>query len=98
MLALSGYYRYLNSSGSATLDRVYLTLGESTARRSAPHSAYSPTPLVCAVALLNAARNSISFFMLLIVCMGYGVVRPSLGSVMIRVRILAVVHFIFGVM
>ena len=36
--------------------------------------------------------------MLLIVCMGYGVVRPSLGSVMIRVRILAVVHFIFGVM
>jgi hypothetical protein len=27
------------------------------------------------VALLNAARNSISFFMLLIVCMGYGVVK-----------------------
>lgn len=47
--------------------------------------------------MLNAARNSISFFMLLIVCMGYGVVRPSLGATMLRVRILALVHFIFGV-
>jgi hypothetical protein len=36
--------------------------------------------------------------MLLIVCMGYGVVRPSLGSTMLRVRILAIVHFIFGLM
>jgi hypothetical protein len=31
--------------------------------------------LLILVALLNAARNSISFFMLLIVCMGYGVVK-----------------------
>lgn len=27
------------------------------------------------VAILNAARNSFSFFLLLIVCMGYGVVK-----------------------
>lgn len=50
------------------------------------------------VAMLNAARNSISFFMLLIVCMGYGVVRPSLGATMNRVRLLAIIHFSFGVM
>lgn len=31
--------------------------------------------LLCLVVVLNAGRNSISFFMLLIVCMGYGVVK-----------------------
>ncbi|KAH8696163.1 putative integral membrane protein [Talaromyces proteolyticus] len=49
------------------------------------------------VAVLNAARNSFSFFLLLIVCMGYGVVKPSLGRTMIWVRILAITHFVFGV-
>lgn len=49
------------------------------------------------VAVLNAGRNSFSFFLLLIVCMGYGVVKPSLGRTMIYVRILAIAHFIFGV-
>lgn len=29
--------------------------------------------------------------------MGYGICRPSLGPVMVRVRILAAVHFVFGV-
>ena len=29
--------------------------------------------------------------------MGYGICRPSLGPVMIRVRILAAVHFVFGI-
>lgn len=48
-------------------------------------------------AVLNAGRNSFSFFLLLIVCMGYGVVKPSLGRTMIYVRILAIAHFIFGV-
>lgn len=33
------------------------------------------TFLIIVVAILNAGRNSISFFMLLIVCMGYGVVK-----------------------
>lgn len=47
-------------------------------------------------AILNAARNSFSFFLLLIVCMGYGVVKPSLGKTMIYVRILALAHFLFG--
>jgi hypothetical protein len=49
------------------------------------------------VSILNAARNSLSFFLLLIVCMGFGVVKPSLGRTMIYVRILAAAHFVFGV-
>jgi len=49
------------------------------------------------VAILNAGRNSLSFFLLLIVCMGYGVVKPSLGRTMIWVRGLAIAHFAFGV-
>ncbi|ODA80488.1 hypothetical protein RJ55_03446 [Drechmeria coniospora] len=48
------------------------------------------------VGVLNAARNSFSFFLLLIVCMGYGVVKPSLGRTMIHVRWLAAAHFVFG--
>ncbi|KAL1966815.1 hypothetical protein VTN77DRAFT_3780 [Rasamsonia byssochlamydoides] len=53
--------------------------------------------LMIIVAILNAGRNSFSFFLLLIVCMGYGVVKPSLGRTMIYVRILAIAHFVFGV-
>ncbi|CRG90646.1 Membrane protein PTM1 [Talaromyces islandicus] len=49
------------------------------------------------VAILNAGRNSFSFFLLLIVCMGYGVVKPTLGRTMVWVRILAITHFVFGV-
>lgn len=52
--------------------------------------------LLVVVAILNAARNSFSFFLLLIVCMGYGVVKPSLGKTMIYVRWLAIAHFVFG--
>lgn len=48
------------------------------------------------IAVLNAARNSLSFFLLLIVCMGLSVVTHSLGSVMHRVRLLTALHFIFG--
>ncbi|KAG9305155.1 hypothetical protein G9A89_010663 [Geosiphon pyriformis] len=57
----------------------------------------SSTFLLCVVSILNAGRNSISFFMLLIVCMGYGVVKPTLGSTMTKCRLLAAAHFIFGV-
>jgi hypothetical protein len=52
--------------------------------------------LMILVAILNAGRNSFSFFLLLIVCMGYGVVKPSLGRTMIYVRWLAGAHFVFG--
>ncbi|KAL4771134.1 lung seven transmembrane receptor-domain-containing protein [Aspergillus nidulans var. acristatus] len=53
--------------------------------------------LMVIVAVLNAMRTSFSFFLLLIVCMGYGVVKPSLGRTMIYVRILAITHFVFAV-
>ncbi|ORX61386.1 hypothetical protein DM01DRAFT_1331990 [Hesseltinella vesiculosa] len=53
--------------------------------------------LMSLVAFLNAGRTSISFFMLLIVCMGYSVVKPSLGPTMKRCVILACTHFFFGV-
>ena len=52
--------------------------------------------LLIVVAILNAARNSFSFYLLLIVCMGYGVVKPTLGRTMIYVRWLAIAHFVFG--
>ena len=53
--------------------------------------------LLIVTAILNAARNSFSFFLLLITCMGYGIVKPSLGKTMLYVRILALTHFVFGV-
>jgi hypothetical protein len=53
--------------------------------------------LLVVVAILNAARNSFSFFLLLIVCMGYGVVKPTLGRTMIYIRWLAIAHFVFGI-
>lgn len=53
--------------------------------------------LMVIVAVLNAGRNAFSFFLLLIVCMGYGVVKPSLGRTMVYVRILAITHFVFAV-
>lgn len=53
--------------------------------------------LLVVVSVLSAARNSFSFFLLLIVCMGYGVVKPSLGKTMNYVRYLAITHFVFGV-
>jgi hypothetical protein len=54
--------------------------------------------LLVLVSVLNAGRNSLSFFLLLITAMGYGIVRPSLGGVMLKVRLLALVHFVFGVL
>lgn len=53
--------------------------------------------LLLVVSILSAIRNSFSFFLLLIVCMGYGVVKPSLGRTMTYVRYLALTHFVFGV-
>lgn len=52
--------------------------------------------LLVIVGVLNAVRNSFSFFLLLIVCMGYGVVKPTLGRTMVYVRWLAIAHFVFG--
>lgn len=55
------------------------------------------TVLLALVTILNAARNSIALFMLLIVALGYGVVKPTLGLAMDKCKYLAVAHFIAGV-
>ncbi|KAJ1810041.1 hypothetical protein LPJ77_001210 [Coemansia sp. RSA 2523] len=56
-----------------------------------PSIVYSVFTLV-----IDAGRNSLSFFMLLVVSLGWGVVRPSLGKTMIRCVLLAIVHFTAG--
>jgi hypothetical protein len=48
------------------------------------------------VAILDAGRNSLSFFLLLVVSLGLSVVRDNLGSTMRRAQILSISHFIFG--
>ncbi|WFD29461.1 hypothetical protein MSPP1_000470 [Malassezia sp. CBS 17886] len=54
--------------------------------------------LLVLINVLDAARNSLSLFLLLIVAMGYGVVRPTIGSEMTKVRVLTGLHFLFGVL
>ena len=46
--------------------------------------------------ILNSGRVSASFFMLLIVSLGYGVVKPTLGTTMNKCVALAIIHFIFN--
>lgn len=46
--------------------------------------------------ILNSGRNSASFVALLVVCMGYGLVKPTLGSTAYKVLALGVVHFFCG--
>ncbi|OJA19821.1 putative mannosyltransferase [Rhizopogon vesiculosus] len=50
------------------------------------------------VAILEAGRNALSFFMLLVVSLGLSVVRESLGRTMLKCQVLAGLHFIFGVL
>lgn len=54
------------------------------------------TVFLFVVAILDAGRNALSFFLLLVVSLGLSVVRESLGRNMIRCQILAGLHFIFG--
>ncbi|MBW0516464.1 hypothetical protein O181_056179 [Austropuccinia psidii MF-1] len=54
--------------------------------------------LLVLTSILSAARNAMSFFMLLIVSLGYSIVKDSLGPVMLKVRLLAIAHFFFGVL
>lgn len=48
------------------------------------------------VAILDAGRNALSFFLLLVVSLGLSVVRENLGKTMIKCQVLAVAHFLFG--
>lgn len=60
------------------------------------HSGRSSYLLFGLVVLLDAARNSLCFFILLLVSLGYSVVKPSLGSTMLRCQLLTLAHFICG--
>jgi hypothetical protein len=52
--------------------------------------------LLLTVTILDAGRNALSFFLLLVVSLGLSVVRESLGPVLKRCTILAGLHFVFG--
>ncbi|KAJ3319069.1 hypothetical protein HDU93_003806, partial [Gonapodya sp. JEL0774] len=52
--------------------------------------------LLVLVVVLSAGRNTASLFILLIVSLGFGVVKPTLGSTMQRCIGLAWIHFVFG--
>ncbi|KAF9076025.1 lung seven transmembrane receptor-domain-containing protein [Rhodocollybia butyracea] len=56
------------------------------------------TVFLIVVAILDAGRNSMSFFMLLVVSLGLSVVKESLGRTMIKCQALAAAHFIFGIL
>jgi hypothetical protein len=51
-------------------------------------------PILYTAVVLNSIRNSLSLFVLLIVCLGYGVVKPSLGETMRKCMTLAGVFFV----
>lgn len=50
------------------------------------------------MSILDAGRNSMSFFMLLVVSLGLSVVRESLGRKMFKCQALTGLHFFFGSM
>lgn len=50
------------------------------------------------LSVFNSFRNAFTFFLLLIVCLGYGVVKPSLGNMMWKCRALAGAHFLFAIL
>ncbi|KAF9535642.1 protein PTM1 [Crepidotus variabilis] len=56
------------------------------------------TAFLIVVAILDAGRNSMSFFMLLVVSLGLSVVRESLERTMLKCQALAGAHFIFGIL
>lgn len=56
------------------------------------------TVFLIVVAILDAGRNALSFFLLLVVSLGLSVVRENLGKTMIKCQVLAVAHFLFGVL
>ncbi|PVV02746.1 hypothetical protein BB560_002792 [Smittium megazygosporum] len=54
------------------------------------------TGLTIAMVFFYAARNSLAFFLLLVVSLGWGIVRPSLGPTMKRCLLLLFFHFVSG--
>ncbi|KAI9291159.1 hypothetical protein K502DRAFT_309621 [Neoconidiobolus thromboides FSU 785] len=59
-------------------------------------SGKSNYPLLVLVVILDAGRNSLCFFILLIVSLGYGVIKPTLGKTMLKCQLLTLIHFLCG--
>ncbi|KAG5439411.1 hypothetical protein PCANB_001985 [Pneumocystis canis] len=49
------------------------------------------------VSMINAGRISFSFFILLIISMGYSIVKTNLGSKMRKSILLSILHFLFSI-
>lgn len=92
LVHLLAYYRYLNAHGKSTASTVFLIVGKIRPYSTKPCS----NTYTLIVAILDAGRNSMSFFMLLVVSLGLSVVRESLGRTMIKCQALAAGHFVFG--
>ncbi|KAI0375165.1 hypothetical protein BV20DRAFT_985525 [Pilatotrama ljubarskyi] len=56
------------------------------------------TVFLIVVAIFDAGRNALSFFLLLVVSLGLSVVKESLGRTMLKCQLLAAAHFVFGVL
>jgi len=56
------------------------------------------TVFLFVVAIMDAGRNALSFFMLLVVSLGLSVVRESIGTKMFKCQALTGAHFVFGVL
>ncbi|KAI0962052.1 hypothetical protein AcV7_000979 [Taiwanofungus camphoratus] len=92
MVANWAYYRYLNAHGKGGASTVFLIVGLWLCQSTIVNAH------LYTVAILDAGRNSLSFFLLLIVSLGLSVVRESLGKTMLKCQLLAVAHFLFGVL
>lgn len=85
------YYRYLNAHGKNTASTVFLFVGKSPVCIA---ERLIEDRLV--VAIMDAGRNALSFFMLLVVSLGLSVVRESIGTKMFKCQALTGAHFVFG--
>ncbi|KAI0328533.1 hypothetical protein GY45DRAFT_1347163 [Cubamyces sp. BRFM 1775] len=56
------------------------------------------TVFLIVVAIFDAGRNALSFFLLLVVSLGLSVVKETLGRTMLKCQLLAGAHFVFGVL
>lgn len=84
------YYKYFNSH---TIDMEHFR--EVSGSKSVTAMARF---LLVVINVMDSAQSALSLFLLLIVSMGYGVVRPTIGNVIYKVFVLTGLHFGFGVL
>ena len=84
------YYKYFNSH---TIDMEHFR--DVSGSKSVTAMARF---LLVVINVMDSAQSALSLFLLLIVSMGYGVVRPTIGNVIYKVFVLTGLHFGFGVL